>query len=252
MPLPFDEAGDGPPVVLLHAGVADRSMWAEHLQPLAAAGFRVLAMDLPGFGEAPAASIEDAPWLDVLETMDAAGIARATLVGNSFGGAVAQRVAVLAPERVAALVLISSPAEGIEPSPELDAVWEAEESALGRGDIDAAVRVVVEAWTLPDATQKLRDRVAAMQRRALQLQADGGEVPEAADPVEEEPGALARIGAPALVAVGEHDKPDFHLAAEALAGTLPNARLTVLPGAGHLAPLERPEEFRELLLSFLA
>jgi pimeloyl-ACP methyl ester carboxylesterase len=68
-----DHAGAGPAVVFLHAGVADRTMWAELLEPLAEARFRAIAMDLPGFGEAPPAVLEDAPWLDVLETMDALG-----------------------------------------------------------------------------------------------------------------------------------------------------------------------------------
>src|SRR5450759_4950689 len=100
MSLPHDDVGSGPPLILLHAGIADRTMWAEHLQPLASAGFRVLAADLPGFGDAPVAAQEDAPWNDVLATMDALGIERAVLVGNSLGGLVAQRVAVLAPGRV--------------------------------------------------------------------------------------------------------------------------------------------------------
>jgi pimeloyl-ACP methyl ester carboxylesterase len=251
MTLPHDVMGVGPAVVLLHAGVADRTMWAEHLQPLAQAGFRAIAMDLPGFGEAPAAVLEDAPWVDVLETMDALSVDQATLTGSSFGGAVAQRVAVLAPQRVLRLALISSPAQGIEPSAELEAAWEAEEAALQRGDIDAAVRAVVDAWTLPDAPDELRDRVAVMQRRAFELQAQAGAVPEGADPLEADPEALSRIQAPALVAVGERDKRDFLLAAEALAQTLPSARLVVLPGAGHLAPLEQPQPFRDLLLRFL-
>jgi pimeloyl-ACP methyl ester carboxylesterase len=85
----------------------------------------------------------------------------------------------------------------------------------------------------------------------LQLQVGAGDVPEGADPIEE-PEALSRVDAPALIAVGEHDKPDFHLAAELLAGTFPNGRLRVMPGAGHFAPLEQPQAFRELLLSFLA
>src|SRR5206468_11312357 len=90
--LPYDEAGEGPAVVLLHAGVADRRMWAAHLEPLAAAGYRAIAPDLPGFGDAPmpAAYTE---WLDVLETLDTLGVERAVLVGNSFGGAMALRVA---------------------------------------------------------------------------------------------------------------------------------------------------------------
>jgi pimeloyl-ACP methyl ester carboxylesterase len=236
-------------VVLLHAGVADRTMWTEHLQPLADAGLRVVAVDLPGFGDAPVDETEDAPWKDVLATMDELEIEQAALVGNSFGGAVAQRVAVLAPERVTSLVLVSSPASGIDPSPELQAAWNAEEAALEDGDIDTAVEAVVEAWTLPGAPQDLRDRVAEMQRRAFELQAHGA--PEGSDPLGDDLDALSAITAPALVVVGEHDKPDFHAAADALAQALPNARRADLPGAGHLAPLEQPQAFRELLLSFV-
>ena len=64
--LPLDEAGTGPALVLLHAGIADRSMWSEQLSPLAAAGFRVIAPDLPGFGEMPEGQGPLAPWQDVL------------------------------------------------------------------------------------------------------------------------------------------------------------------------------------------
>lgn len=83
--------------------------------------------------------------------MDALDVDRAALVGNSFGGAVALRVAVAAPARVATLALISTPVPGIEPSAELQAAWQPEESALERGDVEAAVAAVVDAWTLPDA-----------------------------------------------------------------------------------------------------
>lgn len=156
------------PLMLLHAGVADRTMWREHLEPLANAGYRVIAADLPGFGEAPAPETEDAPWNDVLETMDALGIERAALVGNSFGGAVALRVALVAPARVSALALISAPPPGSgDPSPELRAAWDAEGPAMERGDVEAAVRAVVDAWTLPGAPPELRARVAEMQRRAF-------------------------------------------------------------------------------------
>src|SRR5579862_5325650 len=51
--LPHDLIGAGPAVVLVHAGVADRAMWSDHLQPLAREGYRVLALDMPGFGDAP-------------------------------------------------------------------------------------------------------------------------------------------------------------------------------------------------------
>lgn len=227
-------------------------MWSEHLRPLADRGFEVVALDLPGFGEAPVSTDEDAPWREVIETLDALGIERAALVGNSFGGLVAQRVAVLAPERVEALVLVSSGASGIEPSPRLQAAWEAEEKALAEGDIEAAVQSVADAWTLPDAPQQLRDRIASMQRRAYEQGEGPEDRPEGEDPLEDDLRALARVEAPALIIVGEHDMVDFHLAAEALADALPDARRVTLAGAGHLAPLEQALEFRELLLSFLA
>ena len=249
--LPHDEVGSGPAVVLLHAGIADRTMWSEHLPPLADAGFRAVALELPGFGEAPVADGEQAPWTDVLAAMDGLGIERAALVGNSFGGAVALRVAVVAPERVSALVLVSAPAPGIAPSAELEALWEAEESALERGDVEAAVRAVAEGWTSPDAPAALRDRVAAMQRRTYELQDDTAEVAEAPDPLDEHPETLASIAVPALVAVGDSDLEDFRRGAEALARTLPRSRLVTIEGAGHLAPLEAPARFRELLLEFL-
>jgi pimeloyl-ACP methyl ester carboxylesterase len=251
MMLPHDEAGSGPAVVLLHAGVADRTMWSEHLQPLADAGFRAVAMDLPGFGEAPPAAGEQAEWTDVLRTMDALSIDRATLVGSSFGGAVALRAAVVAPDRVRALVLVSAPPPELEPSPELEAVWSAEEAALERGDVDAAVAAVVEAWTLPNAPSAVKERVAAMQRRAFALQASATTTP-APDPLERDPELLAGIDVPALVAAGEREMRDFRDGAELLAATLPHARHAVIAGAGHLAPLETPEAFRELLLGFLA
>jgi pimeloyl-ACP methyl ester carboxylesterase len=252
--LPYDEAGSGPAVVLLHAGVADRGMWSEHLEPVAEAGYRVLAVDLPGFGEAPMSDSPDAPWTDVLETMDARGIDRAALVGNSFGGAVALRAAAVAPSRVTALVLISAPPPGLTPSPQLQDAWEAEESALERGDIEAAVDAVVSAWTLPDSPASVRARVAAMQRRAFELQGAGaseGEAPEAPDPLEEHPDALGALDVPALVAAGDREMSDFRQGAKQLAATLPRARHAVIKGAGHLAPLETPEAFRELVLGFL-
>jgi pimeloyl-ACP methyl ester carboxylesterase len=249
--LPHDDLGAGAAVVLLHAGIADRTMWAELVPALAAAGYRAIAIDMPGFGEAPAAPLH-APHRAVLDTMDALSVDRAALVGNSFGGALSLRVAVTAPDRVSALVLVSTPAPGIAASAELQAAWKAEDSALDRGDVESAVAAVVDAWTLPDAPAPLRDRIAAMQRRAFALQGVVGETTDAEDPLDEHPEALRMLDVPALVAVGELDMPDFRLGAQALARQLRYAQFVVIPGARHLAPLEQPAAFRALLLDYLA
>jgi pimeloyl-ACP methyl ester carboxylesterase len=251
--LPFDAIGEGDPLVLLHAGVADRTMWREHLPALADAGRRVVAFDLPGFGEAGLSPGPQAPWEDVIETMALVVGAPAVLVGNSFGGAVALRVAARAPERVAGLVLVSAPAPGLAPSQALQDAWEAEEEALRRGDIEAAVQAILAAWTLPGAPPALRERVAAMQRRALMLQAAAPEASEAPDPLDDRLEALADVHAVALCAAGARDLPDFREGARALADALPNAvPPAVIARAGHLAPLETPRAFRRLVLEFLA
>jgi pimeloyl-ACP methyl ester carboxylesterase len=251
MKLPCDECGEGPAVVLLHAGIADRTMWSEHLEPLAAAGYRVVALDLPGFGEAAAAPGPVAHWEDVLETMDGLGIERAALAGNSFGAAVALRVAAVAPERIGSLVLFSAAAvPEPDPSPELLAVWEAEEGALEAGDHDAAVEAVVSAWVGPGAPSGIGERVAAMQRRNYERHA-AGESEFAPDPLEEDPALLGRIDCPTLLAAGEGDMADFKDALAELAARLPSAATTLSPGCGHLAPLEAPEEFRRLVLTHL-
>ena len=249
--LPYTEAGDGEAVLLIHAGIADRSMWDEHLQWLARAGFRAVAVDLPGFGEAPVEDGPQAPWEDVLQTLRDLDIARAALVGNSFGAAVALRVAVVAPVAVTAMALISPPVPGLEPSPRLQAVWEAEEAALDAGDVDAAVEAIVDGWTLPGAPEALRRRVATMQRRAFELQLAAPEPSEAPDPVEEHPEVLERLAVRTLTAAGEHDMPDFIEGAQKLAQTLPDAGYATIAGAGHLAPLETPEAFERLLREFL-
>ena len=251
MILPHDDAGTGDAVILLHAGIADRTMWDEHLPQLAAAGLRAVAVDLPGFGDAPVAAGEQAPWLDVLATMDALAIDSATLVGSSFGGAVALRVAYVAPERIRALALVSAPAPGVDESGELLAAWEAEEAALERDDVEGAVEAILAAWLLPDASRELRDRIADSQRRALAKQAGADETPEAPDPLDDA-AKLAGITMPALVLTGEHDMPDFHASADVLARHLACDGVITIAGAGHLAPLERRDAFVSALLGFLA
>lgn len=253
MILPFDAVGEGPVVVLLHAGIADRTMWREHLAPIADSGRRAVALDLPGFGEAGLEPGPQSPWEDVLQTLRVIAGEPVALAGNSYGGAIALRAAALAPSAVSALALISAPAPGAdeEPSEELAAVWEAEEMALEDGDIEQAVTAVVEGWTLPGATDTLRERIAAMQRRAFLLQQATPDADLAPDPLEDRLDRLGEIRMPALCTAGTRDKPDFVAGALQMAEVLPAGRHATISRAGHLAPLEQPRVFRRQLLGFL-
>lgn len=249
MKLPYTELGEGSALILLHAGIADRRMWSEHLEPLAAAGNRVVAVDLPGFGEAVPERGPVAHWEDVVETMDGLGIEQASLVGNSFGAQVALRVAALHPKRVSSLLLLSTgSAPEPDPSPQLLAAWDAEEEALEAGDSERAVEAVLSSWVQPEASAEVRERIATMQRENYERRAAQGELEFAPDPLEEDPDLLAAIECHVLLAAGEGDMVDFKNAVQELATKMPRATTTLIAGCGHLAPLEAPEEFRRLVL----
>ncbi|MGW6416120.1 alpha/beta fold hydrolase [Streptomyces sp. NPDC055055] len=251
MTLSHDQAGHGPStVVLLHSGVCDRRMWDGQFSALAAAGHRVVRCDLRGFGDTPV----DAPHThaeDVRDLLDHLGVERAAVVGSSFGGRVALELAARHPDRVTALALLGSGMPGMEPSAELRAWGAREDALLEAGDLDAAVELNVDTWLGPEAGADARALVREAQRRAFEVQLAA---PEEYGPVD--PGVtrdeLAGIPAPALVAVGAHDLPDFRAVAAELAGLLPAARLLALDWAGHLPALERPDETARLLAAFLA
>jgi pimeloyl-ACP methyl ester carboxylesterase len=91
-----------------------------------------------------------------------------------------------------------------------------------------------------------------MQRRAFELQAAGDMPTPADDPLEEDPTVLEALGLPTLIAHGEYDMSDFVRGARQLSRRLRGGSVVVIPGAGHLAPLEQPQAFGDLVLKFLA
>lgn len=90
-----------------------------------------------------------------------------------------------------------------------------------------------------------------MLRDQLRSQLTHGEPARAADPLDEDPAALRTLRIPAVVGVGEHDMPDFFHGGESLARDLGAGEVVVIPGAGHLAPLEHPAAFCELLVNVM-
>lgn len=267
--LAYDEDGTGPAVVLLHAGIADRRMWQPVAGLLAAAGHRVIRYDLRGYGES---SLPDAPFAnhdDVIGLLDALGVARATLIGCSFGGAVAIDATIAHPDRVEALGLVGSALSGHSWSEDAEELWEklvgtpdpaaatepdAEPDAELRATAEAEVRFwVVGPYRQPaDVDQDFLDLARTMDRHALAAEQRLGEV----ESRELEPPArdrLAEIAVPTLVFAGAADIPDIARLADELAARIPGAvRLADVPDAAHLLPLERPAPVAAALLGLLA
>jgi 3-oxoadipate enol-lactonase len=243
--LPRDDLGQGPAVVLLNAGVADRRMWSDLCPPLPLRAIARSRSTCPVSGTPrlrPRTHRTPLFWKPLMPWMSTA---RPSLESHS---AVPSHCASRPlRRRASAGSCWSRLPRRVEPSAELQAVWEAEEAALQRGDIDAAVRAMVDAWTLPGAPPELCDRVARMQRRAFELQAVGDAPAPGDDPLERTPTVLVTLDTPALVAHGEFDMPDFVLGAQQLHGSCEAGP----SWSGHLAPLEQPPAFRDLALKFL-
>ncbi len=251
----YDRAGPRSdlPVVLLHAGIADRRMW-DPQWPALTAVVDTVRLDLRGFGdstERPSGALSTVD--DVLDTLTELGIERCHLVGASMGAGVAVEVALSAPELVASLFLVGPGGALIpEATSELRAFAAAEGAALDEGDLDAAVEANLTWWV--DGPRRdagavdpaVRELVRVMQRRAFELTDDWDDVEEQ----ELEPPALDRLAdihVPTLVLVGGQDLDAIHDAAARVAAGVPGARRVDWPDTAHLPSMERPEEFLTLL-----
>ena len=249
MPLPHDDAGTGSPLLLLHAGVADRRMWSA-LLPTLSASYRVLAPDLPGYGEAAMAPGPFSNVAEVVGFLDDLDVPSAAVVGASFGGRVALEVATTHPDRVERLVLLCPGLRGLEPTAAAEAFDAEEWRLIESGDVSAAVALNVDTWLGPDADDAARDLLTRMQRQAFEVQLAADEWPDPPTMIHDEVD-LAGIRVPTTVVLGAKDVDWLQAAARRVAAEVPGAHLVELEWAGHLPALERPAETAELVLAAL-
>lgn len=252
--LHYDEVGSGKAVVLIHGFPLNRRMWQPQLPALGAAGYRVIAPDLRGFGASPAghgAWTMDTLADDVVALLDRLHIKQAVVGGMSMGGYVLLNLLERYPERVAAALFLMTRASA-------DDVLGKERRTVLAGEVEAG-RPGVVTGTFADllfasATRQTRPElageVAAMMAETSMEGLSGGlrAIRDRRDYLD----GLASFTQPALVIGAQEDRAIPLEHGRIIAAALPNAEFHLLAGGGHMVNMEQPEPFNRCLLDFLA
>ena len=250
----YEVAGEGQPFLMVHAGIADKSMWDDQFD-FFARDYQVVRYDMRGFGQSPPVADDYQRHEDMRALLDFLDIDRAYLMGCSMGGGACMNFALEYPNRTDALIMVGSAPVGFSydawsPSPldeEMDAAYE-------KGDLERANEVAVRIFVdgkgrAPDQVgPALRQKVYDMNKIALRNMALlGTDVPLAAS-------AASRIGElklPVLVVIGDLDEEYIMRAADFMVSGIAGARKVVMPGTAHLPNMEFPNEFNTHVKAFL-
>jgi len=257
------DAGSGPPVVLLHGLSGHIEFWARNVAPLAKRS-RTIVLDLLGRGRTGIPDWTARPPQEQIYThfvafLDALGLEKVSLVGASLGGHTAAQLALRSPERVERLVIVGS-GNTVNP-PDLLARTLEDARANAESLRDPGPRsvagqlaaLVSDPRAIPAEVVSARQDILSDPARRLSIAQLAAELPRwAADPRIEVRSRLHRISAPTLFVWGREDRRSSWRQAEQAARTMPDARTIVLEGCGHACYIERPQEFNEIVLSFLS
>ncbi len=260
----YEIAGAGHPFILEHGHLLDRRSWDDQFAVFAE-HYRVIRYDQRGFGDSGLIA-KGEPYSDrqdLYELMQFLGIESAYLMGVSGGGSLAIDFTLEHPEMIDALIPVTAGVSGFRPSeevmqkhPEVVRMYTGLNEAFEKHDIARAVEVSLELWTdgpgrLPgQATPNVRERVREMTTRNWNRPDDEAQAENS--PVRLNPpaiGRLSQIAVPTLIILGEYDAPNplEHLAAE-----IPGAKKVIMTGTAHHPFMEKPAEFNQIVLDFLA
>jgi pimeloyl-ACP methyl ester carboxylesterase len=249
----YEVAGSGFPLVLIHAGIADCTMWDEQYQVFAR-HYRVIRYDVRGYGQTQTEDIAFSNRQDLLDLLTHLQVERAYILGLSRGGQIATDFTLEHPEKVAALIPVAaglggfefeSPAYEIQKFAEVEAVHE-------RGDYIREAEMDVEIWVdgfhrpVGSVDSAIRHKVYNMSLASYN-RPTGQSIPL-------QPPAAQRLGeiqVPTLVIVGDIDVADTIASCQALAQGIKGARYVVIKDVAHMVNMEKPQEFNQLVLDFL-
>ena len=253
----YEQEGNGPHLLLLHAGFQDQDMWDKQVEELKK-DFRILRLDLPAHGRTTG---KDTVRLiaDVIRTvLDTLKIDKTSVAGLSMGSVSAQDLVLAYPDRINKLVLMAPGINGYERDHKIDSLsmsWYPEMSKhLSNQDTLAAAKTFTQAWadgpyremdtTKPATSYVLRTTYANMIKHHLwgwpQMQMD----PPAYD-------RLSTIAIPVLIIHGDKDIPYITEASKHLEKTIKGSKRVLLKDVAHMFNLEKPAEVNKLMREFL-
>jgi 3-oxoadipate enol-lactonase len=235
-----DTEGDGQPVVLLHPGWGDSTIWDPVLARLAGrAGIRAVRYDIRGYGRSPSPAAPFTALGDLIAVLDHLRVQRAVLVGHSGGGGTAIGLALAHPGRVSALIL-AAPGTQDYPWPESDPYMAEFGQLFAAGDRDGLVTLGLRTWAAggadPAAQAQVRAAVAGFFSQGEHELPDPPAYPRLDD-----------MKVPSVLVVGELDAPMVRESSANIAARLPGCRKIEVPGADHLLPLRVPDLLADII-----
>jgi 4,5:9,10-diseco-3-hydroxy-5,9,17-trioxoandrosta-1(10),2-diene-4-oate hydrolase len=261
------EAGSGTPVVLLHgggAGATGASNYSRNIDALAER-FRVIVPDMPGYGQSSKQLDHSDPFGDlafaIRGLLDELGIEKAHLVGNSYGGAAALRLAMDRPDKVDRLILMGPGGIGTTRGLPTKGLSSLLSYYGGEGPTREKLETFIRDYLVYDGNSVPADLIELRYQASIQ--------PEvvASPPLRRPSGPtalrtlmrmdftrdrrLAKVEAPTLVVWGQDDKVNRPSGGDALARTMPNCDLYLAANTGHWVQWERAELFNSLAVEFL-
>jgi 3-oxoadipate enol-lactonase len=250
----YEVAGEGQPLLMVHAGIANKSMWDDQFD-FFAQKYKVVRYDMRGFGQSLPVADDYQRHEDIRALLDFLNIDHTYLMGCSMGGGACMNFALDYPDRADALIMVGSAPVGFaypewSPSP-LD---EAMEAAYEKSDLERVNEVAMQIFVdgkgrTPDQVNPaLRKKVYDMNMIALRNEKlMGKDVPPSTS-------AAKRIGElhlPVLIVYGDLDEDYIHRAADFMATNIPSSRKIMIHGTAHLPNMEFPQEFNAHVQEFL-
>jgi pimeloyl-ACP methyl ester carboxylesterase len=250
--------GLGPPLILIHAAIVDHTSWDPMIPRLISAGYRVIRYDLRGFGASTTGDVEYSDRADLRAVLDAFGVGRAVIVGNSKGGQIGLDMAIESPDRVVAVVPVGAGPGGFEGGATplertLFDEGDQAESADPR-DPDAIADLLVRVWV--DGPGQPATRVPSeiretVRRLARPLYEPGHVAGRAIPLIPPANDRLRDLRCPVLAVAGALDLSLFAEALKRLETAAPNARTAMWPDVAHMVGMEQPERLAALVIDFL-